>query len=153
MIGQQLDPGRLAAGLDRGPALDLGEERGDVGRGVRPDEVLGQLEQGDDRPVTLARRLAVRDRVAPDTQLALERGRQPRARAVRCRRLRPSAVATRTARRTSGRAKKRSPRTWNGMPAAPSASSIAGSCALVRTRMAIAPWAVPDRASARIARR
>ena len=37
------------------------------------------------------------------------------------------------------------------MPAAPSASSIAGSCALVRTRMAIAPWAVPDRASARIA--
>ena len=78
VIGQQLDAGRLAAGLDRGPPLHLGEERRDVGRGVRSDELLGQLEQGDDRPVTLARRLPVRDRVAPDTQLALERGRQPR---------------------------------------------------------------------------
>ena len=106
MVGQQLDAGRLAAGLDRGPALDLGEERRDVGRRVRPDELLGQLEQGDDRPVTLARRLPVRDRVAPDAQLALERGRQAARRAVRSPSTRPSAVATRIARRTSGRAKK-----------------------------------------------
>ena len=64
---------------------------------------------------------------------------------------RASVAATRIARRTSGRAKNRSPRTWNGIPAAPSAASIAGSWAFVRTRIAIAPCAVPARASARIA--
>ena len=115
MVGQELDAGRLATGLDRRPAGDLGEERRDVSRGIGAHEVLGELEQRDDRAVPLARRLAVGDAVAPDAELALERRRQPldeRASLA----TRPSASATRTARRTSGRAKNRSPRTWNGMP-------------------------------------
>ena len=88
--------------------------------GFRPNEVLGKLQEGDDRAVPLAGGLAVGNRVAPDAELALEGGGQP-ARSASSPVTRASAPATRIARRTSGRAKNRSPRTWNGMPAAPRA--------------------------------
>ena len=121
----------------------------------------GKLQQGHDRSMALGRGFAVRDRVAPDAELALERGRQPIDERRPGRRpsasagiladvrdVQPvarlasraaSAPATRIARRTSGRPKNRSPRTWNGMPARPKASSKAGSWAFVRTRTAIEP--------------
>ena len=72
VVGQELDAGRGPAGLDRRPPLDLGEERRDVGGRLGPDQVLGQLEERDDRAVALAGRLAVGDRVATDPQLAFE---------------------------------------------------------------------------------
>ena len=74
----------------------------------------------------LAGRLALGHDVAPDAQLLFERGGQTIDQGERRSRPGRARVATRTARRTSGRAKNRSPRTWNGIPAAPSAPSIGG---------------------------
>ena len=74
MVREQLDARRLATGLDRGPARDLGEERRDVRRGIGPHKVVGEFEERDDRAVAFARRLAVGDAVAADAELARERG-------------------------------------------------------------------------------
>ena len=72
VVGQQLDPGRLATGLDGRSPGDLGEEGRDVRARTRPEEVVGKLEQSDDRAVALTCRLAIRDDVAPHTELARE---------------------------------------------------------------------------------
>ena len=152
VVGQELDAGRRPAGLDLGPPLDLGEERRHVRRGIGPGQVLGELEERDDRAVAFAPRPRRRARCRGGRRARARR--PPRAAAtsgVLALRRGRARAATRIARRTSGRAKNRSPRTWNGIPAAPSAASMAGSWAFVRTRIAIAPCAVPARASARIA--
>ena len=64
----------------------------------------------------------------------------------------PGSSVLRAARaaRTSGRAKKRTPRTVNGMPAPVSAASSGTSCAFVRTRIAISVAVTPPAVNARI---
>ena len=44
VVGEQLHAGRRATGLDGGPSLHLGDERLGIGRGLRPDQVVRQLE-------------------------------------------------------------------------------------------------------------
>ena len=102
VVGEELDPGRLATGLDRGPAGHLREERGHVRGGVGPDEIVGELEERHDGPVPLARH-ATRG-------LRCRAGRPARARS-------PPRGARRGARRSrSGQGPRR--RGWRGAPRA-----------------------------------
>ena len=158
VIGQELHAGDRAARLGVGASLDLVEERGDVRVGIGPGEVLGQLEQRDDGRVPFARGVGFGHVRPADAELALERLGEPLRERGR-RRLRDPADVGRPV-QCRGHPQRPTDLRSSEEPLAANVERDArgakprlqgGSWALVRTRMAISPCAVPSRASARMA--